>query len=74
MTCPRYGLSMATMPGKPVMGEARTRVVKLRALDEEAERWGAAAQREGMSLSDWLRRLANAAAPPAPKKKTRRGR
>lgn len=56
------------------MGEARTRVVKLRALDEEAERWGAAAQREGMSLSDWLRRLANAAAPPAPKKKTRRGR
>ena len=57
------------MANKPVMGEPRTKNVRLMALPSEVERWTAAARAEGISLSEWLRRLANNAAPPQPAKK-----
>ena len=53
----------------PVMGEPRDRSIRVRVLSEELDRWKAAARAESMSLSDWLRRLANNAAPPLPAKK-----
>ncbi len=55
----------------PEEGETRGVNVILRVLEEERERWKAAAARSGMTLSAWLRKLANDAAPKSKPKRKR---
>ena len=49
--------------GRPKMdeGEARDERIVLRARADERERWTSAAKRAGLTLSDWLRGLADRA-------------
>jgi len=58
------------MVGIPEMGKGKARAdrVVLRVLPGERARWDAAAKRSGVTLSAWLRGLANAAAAPAKRK------
>ena len=51
------------MSRPPEMYERRGCIVRLRVLTEERDRWTRAADRAGVSLSAWLRGLANAAVP-----------
>jgi len=49
--------------GRPKLdeGEARDERIVLRARADERERWARAAKRAGLTLSDWLRGLAEGA-------------
>ncbi len=47
--------------GRPKIDNPRSARVLMRALPEELERWRREARRAGLSLSSWLRSLANAA-------------
>lgn len=45
----------------PRAGKTAAEIVKLRATDDERARWQQAAQRQGLSLSQWLREAAELA-------------
>lgn len=51
------------MVGKPADGKPRDVRVVLLAMPEERDAWNAAAKKDGRTLSSWLRKLANDAAP-----------
>lgn len=51
------------MPRPPDENEPRSVNVLVRVLPEERERWHRAAKRAGVTLSAWIRDLANQAAP-----------
>lgn len=61
----------STMTGRPAEGVRRDVRVIFRVLEAERARWQAAADREGLGLSAWMRRILNAAAP-APRAKGKR--
>ena len=50
------------MVGKPVEGKARDAHLLVRVLPEELAAWKSAAKRAGLTLSAWIRKLANDAA------------
>lgn len=52
------------MVGKPAAGKRRNVIVLLRAMPDERRRWERAAKQAGVSLSAWIRNLANGATAP----------
>lgn len=52
----------ARKPGPKPRGGAAARNLTLRATAEEIARWQAAAERDGVTLAEWLRRAADRAA------------
>jgi len=59
------------MVGKPTADTPRNVTVRVRTTAGESSRWSRAAAKEGLTVSEWIRRLLNEAAGIAPKKKTR---
>jgi hypothetical protein len=56
------------MVGKPAEGKPRSERIVLRVLTDERARWTRAAEKSGITLSAWIRTLANEAAPKKRKK------
>lgn len=53
--------------GRPKLEHPRSARVVLRVQEDEHAAWARAAKRAGLSVSDWIRRLVNAAAGHTPK-------